>query len=213
MVIAVFDSDGNISLNKDLWQYDYGQVLRIQGLRLPSAVEIHFALHEHGGESIPRIGITKDSITDVVIPDSVLENSDVSHDYYIYAFVYLTDDTSGQTEYQIAINVKSRPKPEGYNSEDSTMSAILKAVNSIADGKADGLKYEDNILSLMAGEKSIASVTITGGSGSGTDGREVELQNDGTNIKWRYSGEEVWNNLISLSDLTGKSAYEYAKEG
>lgn len=25
-----------------LWQYDYGQILRLQGIKLPTAVEIHF---------------------------------------------------------------------------------------------------------------------------------------------------------------------------
>lgn len=205
MIIAIFDENYDTpSICGELWQYDYGQILRIQGLDLPSAAEIHFSLKDKGIESVTRIGVTKDSVTNVIIPDSILENGDIANDYYIYAFVYLRNDESGETTKKIRMTVKARPKPEGYNSEeDSTMSAILKAVNSIADGKADGLKYEDNILSLMAGEKSIASVTITGGSGSGTDGREVELQNNGIHIQWRYEGEESWTNLIALEDIKG----------
>lgn len=94
-----------------LWQYDYGQVLRIQGLKLPPAVEIHFSLQERGGESVTRVGTTKDGVTDVVIPDSMLENRDITTDYKIYAFIYLTDSESGQTEYKISMSVKARPKP------------------------------------------------------------------------------------------------------
>lgn len=213
MIIAIFDENYDTpSICGELWQYDYGQILRIQGLDLPSAAEIHFSLKDKGIESVTRIGVTKDSVTNVIIPDSILENGDIANDYYIYAFVYLRNDESGETTKKIRMTVKARPKPEGYNSEeDSTMSAILKAVNSIASGKADGLKYEDNILKLLSGENTLASIEIK--SSSVGTGREIELQNDGIYIQWRYAGEEVWNNLISLSDLTGKSAYEYAKEG
>ena len=74
---------------------DYGQQLRIEGLHLPTAVEIHFALQETGGEAIPRVGTTKDGVTTVTIPDSMLEgNSTVwtaDKAYNIYAWVYLSD--------------------------------------------------------------------------------------------------------------------------
>ena len=45
-----------------------------------------------------------------------------------------------------------------------------------------------------------------GGGGSGTpgkDGREVELQNSGTAIQWRYVGESEWIDLVQLSELKG----------
>ena len=49
----------------EIWQYDYGQILRIQGLTLPTAVEVHFSLQNTGGETTTRIGVTKDGVTDV----------------------------------------------------------------------------------------------------------------------------------------------------
>lgn len=233
MIFAIINDEETTYSTKELWQYDYGQVLRIQNLNTEKyAIEIHFSTEENFGESITRIATNNGGSFDVTIPDSVLENKCASKDYFIYAFIYITGQSSGNTIKKIIIPVRSRPKPEGREQNDNnTMTAILKAVNSIADGKADGLKYEDDILSLMVGEKNIASVTITGGSGSGTDGREVELQNNGTHIQWRYEGEEYWNNLVDLLDLkgsdgytpkknidyfdgiNGKSAYEYAKEG
>lgn len=187
-----------------LWQYDYGQVLRIQGLSLPPAIEIHFSLQETGGEAITRIGVTSDGVTDVVIPDSILDGAGAIDDYFAYAFIYPSDDSSGQTEYRIEISVKSRPKPEGYKgSGDDTMGAVMKAVNEIAAGKADGLEYKNSILRLMAGDTELARVTIAGGSGGGADAREIELQKSETAIQWRYVGDEEWKDLVNLADLKG----------
>ena len=71
MIIAHF-KDGAVCVHAyGLRQWDYGQVLRIQGLNLPTATEIHFSLRETGGEAVTRIGVTKDGVTDVVIPDSI----------------------------------------------------------------------------------------------------------------------------------------------
>lgn len=124
-----------------VWQYDYGQILRIQGLNLPPAVEIHFALQKTGGTSKTRIGITKDGVTDVPIPDSMLENEDETKDYDIYAFVYITDETSGQTEYRITLKVKARPKPEVPGGGDNpdifheAVEAVRKAMEAAAESE------------------------------------------------------------------------------
>ena len=118
-----------------LWQYDYGQILRIQGLDLPTAVEIHFSLQEKGGETITRIGMSKDGATDVVIPDSLLENNNSDMDYKIFVFVYLTDERTGHTEYKIAISVKSRPKPQPFDKPEDTelFREAIKEVNASAE--------------------------------------------------------------------------------
>lgn len=134
MIIANFENDTYKRVT-GLWQWDYGQVLRIQGLNLPKAVEIHFSLQESGGQSVTRIGMTKDGVTDVVIPDSLLENEEAVGSYDIYAFIYLTDDTSGQTEYKICMPVKPRPKPEAFDKpEDGEIfHEAIKAVNDAAE--------------------------------------------------------------------------------
>lgn len=134
MIIADF-KDENYKRVTGLWQWDYGQVLRIQGLNLPKAVEIHFSLQESGGEAKKRVGFTKDGVTDVVIPESMLENEEATDDYNAYAFVYLTDETSGQTEYKICMPVKARPKPEAFDKpEDGEIfREAIKAVNDAAD--------------------------------------------------------------------------------
>lgn len=37
----------------------------------------------------------------------------------------------------------------------------------------------------------------------GNDGKEIDLSVTATHIVWRYTGEEIWNNLIALSELQG----------
>lgn len=142
MVIVAFKpGEKEISKYEELDQYDYGQILRIQGLNLPPAVEIHFALQKTGGTSKNRIGITKDGVTDVPIPDSMLENGDTEDDYSIYAFIYITDETSGQTEYRITLRVKARPKPEVPGGGDNpdifheVMETVRKAMEAAAESE------------------------------------------------------------------------------
>lgn len=137
--IARFKEGYRTAEVKGIWQWDYGQILRIQGLNLPAAVEIHFSLDEHGGEAVRRIGVTKDGVTDVVVPDTMLENESAYGDsYYFFAYIYLTDETSGNTEYKIRAKVSTRSKPEGYVSGgNDTFAEILKTVNEIAEDKVD----------------------------------------------------------------------------
>ena len=129
MVIVAFQPGEKYAVNyTTLDQYDYGQVLRIQGLKLPKTVEVHFSTQETGGTSITRVGVTKDGVTDVLIPDSVLENGDTTQNYSIFAFVYITDTTSGKTEYRARLEVKARPKPEvpgGSDNPDVFRDAVL----------------------------------------------------------------------------------------
>lgn len=145
MVIANFDKGSTYKDVFRIYQYNYGQVLRIQGLTLPPAVEVHFSLQNTGGEATTRIGVTKDGVTDVVIPDSLLENGDIAQDYKIYAFIYLRNETSGQTEYKIAMHVTSRPKPEAFDRpEDAELfREAIKAVNDSAARSAESEKQAE----------------------------------------------------------------------
>lgn len=145
MVIANFDKGSTREDAFRIYQYNYGQVLRIQGLTLPTAVEVHFSLQNTGGETTTRIGVTKDGVTDVVIPDSLLENGDIAQDYEIYAFVYLRNETSGQTEYKITLHITSRPKPEAFDRpEDAEIfKEAIKAVNESAARSAESEKQAE----------------------------------------------------------------------
>ncbi len=135
MITAVFTDNSDYARATGLWQWDYGQRLRIEGLKLPTAVEIHFALTEQSGDSNTRVGTTKDGVTEVVIPDSLLENQAAGATYEIYAWIYLADKTSGETIKRISMQVKRRPKPEGHDTpEDAELFRdAIAQVNASAD--------------------------------------------------------------------------------
>lgn len=120
-----------------IWQHDYGQILRITGADLPKAVEVQFSLEDNGGDTLTRIGTTADGATEVKVPDSLLKNEYCTQNYLIYAWIYVTDDTSGNTEYQIILHVKSRPKPENPSEEPlpepNIFHETVEAVNAAAD--------------------------------------------------------------------------------
>lgn len=134
IIIVKLDST-YVAVYSGIWQWNYGQILRIQGGNLPKVVEVHFSLQDKGGDSITRIGTIVDGATDVPIPDSFLENGGRAQDYKIYAFIYLEDGTAGNTEYKIEMTVKSRPKPEvpGTPEEPELFRETVKAVNAAAD--------------------------------------------------------------------------------
>lgn len=132
-----------------IWQHDYGQILRITGVDLPKAVEVQFSLRDKGGDTLTRIGTTVDGVTEVKVPDSFLKNENCTQNYLIYAWIYVTDDASGNTEYQIILHVKSRPKPEEPTEEPLPEPNIfhdtVEAVNASADRAENALKETKEI--------------------------------------------------------------------
>lgn len=132
-----------------IWQHDYGQILRITGVDLPKVVEVQFSLMDKGGDTLTRIGTTVDGVTEVKVPDSFLKNENCTQNYLIYAWIYVTDDTSGNTEYQIILHVKSRPKPEEPTEEPLPEPNIfhdtVEAVNASADRAENALKETKEI--------------------------------------------------------------------
>ena len=91
---------------------------------------------------------------------------------------------------------------------DCTCLVGLKCTQQVAESNPDALaQIWAAIDELKAGG---------GGGGSGTpgeDGREIELQNNGTAIQWRYVGDSDWTDLVQLSDLKGEGIPEGGTTG
>lgn len=136
MITAVIDAGQHYcQAVSDLWQWDYGQTLRIQGVKLPAAVEVQFSTTERIGETVTRIGVTKEGVTEVPIPDTLLDGGGTTQDYTIYAFVYIENGDSGKTEYRVSMKVRARPKPEAHATpeEGELFRQAIVAVTESAD--------------------------------------------------------------------------------
>ena len=127
-VIAVFANNGTMATTQTpLWQYDYGQILVIQGLQLPQAYEVHFC-NSTDTATITSIG----NADGVEIPDQFLRSGE-----RIYAYVYLhTGEDDGETEYKITIPVMDRAEPtdiEPTPAQESTIGQLITALNDAVD--------------------------------------------------------------------------------
>ena len=106
-----------------LWQYDYGQILKIDGLDLPQSFEVHFSNSRKSGETITQIG-TDNQVT---IPDMYLTSG-----ADIYAFIFLHDGlTDGETEYVIKIPVRERPEPSDIEPTPEQQDVITEAIAAL----------------------------------------------------------------------------------
>lgn len=192
-----------------IWQHDYGQILRITGVDLPKAVEVQFSLRDKGGDTLTRIGTTVDGVTEVKVPDSFLKNENCTQNYLIYAWIYVTDDTSGNTEYQIILHVKSRPKPEKPTEEPlpepNIFHETVEAVNASAD-RAE-MAEQNAKGSAEKAETTLADMKETVGNLTETVEQAEKL--DGNLDKKLEQGENIVANIkdkldAPLNPLVGK---------
>lgn len=107
--------------------------------------------------------------------------------------------TGGTTNYE---KLSNKPKLNGVTLEGNK---TLDQVGVLA--KNQGASNSGKYLSVGSdGNVVPADAPSGGGGGSGTpgkDGREIQIQNNGTAIQWRYVGDESWTDLVQLSDITG----------
>lgn len=188
---------------RKIWQYDYGQILSITGQNLPTATEVHFSLDIRGGSTLSRVGTTVDGTTTVKIPDELLKNNGKSGDFSIYAFIYVADEESGNTEYRITIPVYSRPKPENPSvdpaPEPNIFHETVTAVNNAADRAEKAAKDTEQIrdnLNLDLSEK------ITRPQ-SAKVGQVIAVKEVGTDGK---------PTVFEAKDMTGGASTEEIKE-
>ena len=185
MITAIIDAGQHYcQAVSDLWQWDYGQTLRIQGVNLPAAVEVQFSTTERIGETVTRIGVTQEGVTEVPIPDTLLEGSGTTQDYTIYAFVYIENGDSGKTEYRVSMKVRARPKPEAHATpeEGELFRQAIVAVAESAD-RAESARKSAETASDQAEDAKNAAEAAVGSAQASADEAKTAKANAKTAVK------------------------------
>ena len=199
--------DSRYASTLGVWQYDYGQVLRITGPELPPAVEVQFSLDEKSGETLSRVGTTVDGVTEVKIPDELLTHSATSN-YRIYVYIYLTDETSGNTKYEITIPVRVRSKPTSPTEDPETDPDLFRetvaAVNASAERAENAASSATE--SAASAEETLIEIKRV------TDGISEDIENANTAKSelsdMINSAEEKKKELVASTEEAGETKTE-----
>lgn len=185
MITAIIDAGQHYcQAVSDLWQWDYGQTLRIQGVKLPAAVEIQFSTTERIGETVTRIGVTQEGVTEAPIPDTLLEGGGTTQDYTIYAFVYIENGDSGKTEYRVSMKVRARPKPEAHATpeEGELFRQAIVAVTESAD-RAESARKSAETAANQAEDAKNAAEEAAGSAQASANEAKTSKENAETAVK------------------------------
>ena len=115
-----------ITRTRQLYQYDYGQILRFKGVELPTSYTVHFSNQQIGGTAVKQVG----NADGVQIPDEMLTSGQ-----NVYAWVFLhtgTDD--GETMYAVTIPVQQRPRPTEEEPTPVQQGLIEQAIAALNAG-------------------------------------------------------------------------------
>lgn len=146
---AVFSSGRRYATAQtSLYQWDYGQLLIISGLDLPSPFEAHFC-NEGDVETVTMLG--NDNM--VTIPDQFLVSGKS-----INAYIYLhAGDDDGETEYKITIPVLTRPQPSDIEPTPGQQTVIDQLLAELRSAVASLNAAVDYIQSI---EDDITTVSV-----------------------------------------------------
>ena len=129
-IITANLSHGKQFVTASRYMADYGQVLKIEGIDLPSVYQVDFSNNLMRGTSMTVLG----NADGVAIPDEY-----ISTGRDVYAFLYLTGDSWGRTIATIRIPNKTRPTrtdaiptPTQQGIIDQAIAALNDAVESTA---------------------------------------------------------------------------------
>lgn len=132
-----------VTVQEEVYQWDYGQRLRITGLDVPNLTQVHFA-DKSTNEALVRIGTLVDDGLEVTIPDKLLENQ-----YPINAYVYVANTNEGYTIKVIHIPVTARAKPETYvptAEEQMRLEEMIEYFNTELEKNANLVEQSESLV-------------------------------------------------------------------
>ena len=109
------------------WQWDTGQILKIEGLKLHTGMQAHFVV---GGESVTQIIGVSGGCGYVTVPNTVFREAGAC-----MVYLYMSeDDNTAETEYSILITILERVQPADYSdptpAEQTLFQAAIDAVEA-----------------------------------------------------------------------------------
>ena len=126
-IIVASDWTGVICRTDPVWQGDYGIILRVEDMALPSVFEVHFT-DVSQGPAVTAVGADGE----VEIPAALLAGT-----RDIVAYIYLhTGENDGETVLQITIPLLRRAEVSGETPTPAQQSALDQAV-AVMEGAAE----------------------------------------------------------------------------
>lgn len=198
IITAKFCSGSNQTWTKEVWQYDYGQVLLIEDVELPEAYEVHFSNMPIKGTAKPQIG-NADGVT---IPDEYFESGEP-----IYAWLFLHQgENDGETEKMITIPVKKRSKVVNEQPtpvEQSAITQAIAALNIAVEKAEDAIEHYPQIIDGTWHVWDVDNETWvdTGVQAQGHDGED--------GISPEITVQDITNgHRVTITDATGTTTFD-----
>jgi len=121
VVVATFNGDSKTARTHSVCQYDVGRILKIEGLDLPSAYQVHMS----NSQSEDAYIVLGDA-NGAPIPDELLATGKP-----LYSWVYLNQGDVGLTMYCINTYVVGRSRPPELDPDPEKVTVIDQAINSL----------------------------------------------------------------------------------
>lgn len=127
MIEVVFTETVTSITAAGLFQWDYGQELRIKGISMSTVSEVHFS-NSKEKEALVVPAVDQGEYITCQIPDVLLtKNVD------IIAYIYDIQSTSGETVRTITLKVEARPKPANFNDQYEDAEVMLEDVVNLVN--------------------------------------------------------------------------------
>ena len=151
-----------------LYQWDLNQVLRVTGLNLATAPEVHFS-NANMDRAIVRQATMANKVVTVGVPNSLLQDP-----LRIYAHIGVYEGSTFKVVERVEIPVIPRKRPHDYQIEDT-------------DGEVYSFKRLENEIANMATKAQVANIV----AGVGSDAELVDVRYSADGQTYTSAGEAV----------------------
>lgn len=169
------------------YQWNYGQVLRINGVDLPHSFQAHFS-------NTPIVGTAKTFIgTDgqVGIPDEYLTTG---KPVYVWIFLHHAE-TDGETMYSVTIPVIPRPQPV----DEEPTPVQQSEINQLIDALNSGVEKAETAAEAAEGSATASQASADESAGSATAAAQSASE-----------AQTAAQSAIVAADMAGESSYNAA---